>query len=186
VCGGQVAGCTVETSIFNLGNGGEGTPPGVAIISYESSFQDCKIEDMKLCQASKFHACQLERCEDEGREHTSSPLSFRNFPAEIREHIIKSAFEQRYGNKREAPFSRDEGYFATLIIALRGFPLFYNEALDVWYKNLVFYLHEKDRCEKPGGKYDNKRWGYYAGLPYDPRIDPGLKVFRRIERLGIP
>jgi hypothetical protein len=93
VCGGQVADCRVETSIFSLGNTGDA---GGAIISYRLFFQDCTIEDAKLYQGSKFHACQLERCEDEGSEHSSAPLPFKNFPVEIREHILKYAFEQRY------------------------------------------------------------------------------------------
>jgi hypothetical protein len=186
VCGGQVAWCTAETSIFKGSSINESNDSGVTFLSYGSSFQECKIEDGKFCQGSKFHGCQLERCEDEGSKHTSSSLSFRNFPAELREQIMKSAFEKRYGDSTSARYSRDDGSFMKLIKALRGLPLFYNEALDVWYKNSLFYLHGKHRrCKNTRWKYDNERWGPYAGLRHNPTIDSG-QVLRVVQRVGIP
>ena len=185
VCGGQVAWCTAETSIFKGSSINESNDSGVTFLSYGSSFQECKIEDGKFCQGSKFHGCQLERCEDEGSKHTSSSLSFRNFPAELREQIMKSAFEKRYGDSTSARYSRDDGSFMKLIKALRGFPLLYNEALDVWYKNSLFYLHGKHQCKNRRWKYDDEGWGPYAGLRHNPRIESG-QVLRVVQRVGIP
>jgi uncharacterized protein YjbI with pentapeptide repeats len=185
VCGGQVAWCTAETSTFKGGSSDENNDSGVTFLSYGSSFQECKIEYGNFCQGSKFHGCQLERCEDEGSEHTSSSLSFRNFPAELREHIMKSAFEKRYGEGTSDRYSRDDGSFMKLIKALRGFPLLYNEALDVWYKNSLFYLHGKHQCKNRRWKYDDERWGPYAGLRHNPTIDSG-QVLRVVQRVGIP
>jgi uncharacterized protein YjbI with pentapeptide repeats len=185
VCGGQVAWCTAETSTFKGGSSDENNDSGVTFLSYGSSFQECKIEYGNFCQGSKFHGCQLERCEDEGSEHTSSSVSFRNFPAELREHIMKSAFEKRYGEGTSDRYSRDDGSFMKLIKALRGFPLLYNEALDVWYKNSLFYLHGKHQCKNRRWKYDDERWGPYAGLRHNPTIDSG-QVLRVVQRVGIP
>jgi hypothetical protein len=137
VCGGQVADCRVETSISSLGNSGERISTRAAIISYGSYFQDCKVEDGKICQGSKFLACQLERCEDEGSEHASAPLSFRNVPAEIREHIMKSAFEQIFHN--DEYYSKDERSFTALIEALRGSPLFYHSLHHIGTRWLVHF-----------------------------------------------
>jgi len=185
ICGGQVAWCTAETSTFKGDNSDESNDSGVTFLSYGSSFQECKIEYGKFCQGSKFHGCQLERCEDEGSEHTSSSVSFRNFPAELREHIMKSAFEKRYGEGTSDRYSRDDGSFMKLIKALRGFPLLYNEALDVWYKNSLFYLHGKHQCKNRRWKYDDEGWGPYAGLRHNPRIESG-QVLRVVQRVGIP
>jgi hypothetical protein len=96
-----------------------------------SSLQNCDIDRSKLVD-TQIHECNPTQTSMKKCTVTSSPLALRKFAPEIRRLIFAEAIDWT-------------GKTPELIIALRGDPKLYQEAMDVLCRQCVFTLSPRNR-----------------------------------------